>query len=110
MNYKGYEIKAERFTLPFGGRVSGQGIFKDGKRLSIAEDKELAQRWIDQQERREHERQEQAKVEILPTVAEQVRVRADDTLHRGQRVQKDTGGGANATGSSKGRSKGRGAT
>lgn len=110
MTHNGYTIKPEHFTLPFGGRVSGQGIFKDGVRVGIAENKELAQRWIDQQERREHERQEQAKVEILPTVAEQVRAGTDNTLHRGQRVQKDTGGSAKGTGSSKGRSKGRGAT
>lgn len=50
MTHKGYTIKPEHFTLPFGGRVSGQGIFKDGVRVGIAENKELAIRWIDQRE------------------------------------------------------------
>ena len=55
MTHNGYTIKPEHFTLPFGGRVSGQGIFKDGVRVGIAEDKELAKRWIDQRERGEHD-------------------------------------------------------
>lgn len=73
MTHNGYTIKPEQFTLPFGGRVSGQGIFKDGVRVGIAENKELAIRWIDQRERGEHEDALQAEVEVLPPVAKQVR-------------------------------------
>ena len=53
MQYKGYVIKADRFTLPFGGRVSGFGIFKGDKRISIAETKELAMRYVDEKVKHE---------------------------------------------------------
>ena len=51
MQYKGYTIKPDRFSLPFGGRVTGYGIFRGDQRVSIAETKELAMRWIDQKEK-----------------------------------------------------------
>ena len=57
MIYKGYTLKLNySFTLPFGGRVTGVGIFKDNQYISVAQDKELAMRWVDEKEKSDGER------------------------------------------------------
>ena len=49
MNYKGYTLKLSySFTLPFGGRVTGVGIFQGDTFLAVAQDKELAMRVVDE--------------------------------------------------------------
>ena len=60
MNYKGYTLKLSySFTLPFGGRVTGVGIFQGDTFLAVAQDKELAMRVVD--ERIKHEKRTRAK-------------------------------------------------
>lgn len=60
MNYKGYTLKLSySFTLPFGGRVTGVGIFQGDTYIGVAQDKELAMRVVD--ERIKHEKRARAK-------------------------------------------------
>ena len=60
MNYKGYTLKLSySFTLPFGGRVTGVGIFQGDTFLAVAQDKELAMRVVD--ERIKYEKRARAK-------------------------------------------------
>lgn len=60
MNYKGYTLKLSySFTLPFGGRVTGVGIFQGDTYIGVAQDKELAMRVVD--ERIKHEKRTRAK-------------------------------------------------
>ena len=57
MTYKGYTLKLSySFTLPFGGRVTGVGIYKDDKYIAVAQDKELAMRWVDERIKHEQDR------------------------------------------------------
>ena len=60
MNYKGYTLKLSySFTLPFGGRVTGVGIFQGDTYIGVAQDKELAMRVVD--ERIKYEKRARAK-------------------------------------------------
>jgi len=47
MTYKGHTIRHTSIDLPFGGKVSGYEIVKDGKRLSYADTVETAKRYVD---------------------------------------------------------------
>lgn len=69
MNYKGYTLKLSySFTLPFGGRVTGVGIFQGDTYIGVAQDKELAMRWVD--ERIKRDEQDRRRTESTGAVSE----------------------------------------
>lgn len=47
MAYRGFEIKLEERVLKYGTRITGYAIYRNGERLLMAADRELAKRVID---------------------------------------------------------------